>query len=251
MKLRPTGALALLLLPLLNAGLPAQEIPERLVLMTRYDVDLQDDPAFREYLRLRAQAAREAGLAPDHGWSVLRADNTWLVLRTVSGLAGWDGADPLPRLVHGTPGAAVLAAAQEQLAGVDYTRESRLLAAPAAWRYEPADAAPANYAFVQEFRVTPGSEDAFDQRRADFVAFLREMGLPYRYESFRPRIGRDVVVGIVWPDDLLRYYRAFSPAVFIQRYPERFGPLSQRLRAHIKDMDTTLYTVVHDASYLP
>jgi hypothetical protein len=181
----------------------------------------------------RVQAAREARLSPEHGWTVLRADNKWLVLHTIPGLSALDAADVLPRQVHGTPGEATLRAAHAALANVDYTMESRALAAPSSWRYEPAGAAPGNYAFVQEFRVKPGSGQTFDERRADFVTFLREIGLPYRYESFRPRIGWDVVVGIVWPDDLARYYGEFSPAVFARKYPERFPPLSRRLRDHI------------------
>lgn len=245
-----SGFLPFCLLLLLSVGsAPAQEPPERLLLLTRYEVDLADDASFREYLRLRVRAAREAGLASEHGWTTLRTDNTWLVLQPIPSMTALHEPDLLLHHVRGTPGEATLRAAGEALAGVHYTTESRVLAAPRAWRYDPPNAAPANYAFVQEFRVRPGAEREYEGAREEFVAFLREIGLPYRYDSFRTRVGKGVVVGIVWPDDLVRYYTAFSPAVFLQKYPQRFPPLSRRLRGSLTDMETSLYSVLHEESY--
>ena len=237
--------LSILLLSSIPTRLAAQEVPERLVLMTRYDIDLADDAAFREYMRLRVEAAREGGLAPEHGWTTLRTDNTWLILQSIPSLAALEDADVLLGWLPNAPRESTLQAARAALDGVYFTAESRLLEGPRALRHEPADPAPGNFAFVQEFRMHRGAEDA----RGEFVSFLGDIDLPYRYEVLVPRIGKDVVVGIVWPDDLLRYYQDYSPVVFLQRHPDRFGPITQRLRAQYRDMDTTLYAVQHAYSY--
>lgn len=55
--------LAVVLLSSLPIRFAAQEDLERLVLMIRCDIDLADDPAFREYMRLRVQAAQGGAAA--------------------------------------------------------------------------------------------------------------------------------------------------------------------------------------------
>ncbi len=104
MKRNPILLLLLLVLSVVPALLPAQQGTERLVLLTRFDVDLQDDTRFREYMRQRVQAARQAGLPAEHGWTTLRTDNTWLVLQTVPSLATLNGSDVLIFNIRGTPG---------------------------------------------------------------------------------------------------------------------------------------------------
>jgi hypothetical protein len=227
----------------------AQASAERMVLMTRYEVDLEDDAAFRNYLAGRVRAAREAGLRGERGWTTLRTDNTWLVLQPLPSLATVDGFDPLEGQIRGSPGEATLKAAEASLVGANYSAQTRVIAGPAAWRHQPATQLPPNFAFVQEFRVKPGAGEAFERYLGQFVAFLRGISLPYRYEAYRPVLGENTVVGIVWPDDLVRYYSDFSPAVFTRKYPERFGPLSAGTRPHANDQDTRLYSVMHDYSY--
>ena len=237
--------IALLLILWLGSPAFARQAADRLVLMTQYEVKFQDEERFREYLDQRVQAATQAGLAPERGWVVLRADNVWLVLQPIPCLAAVGDGDFLATLVAGTPGEGVLGAARARLAEVDFAAASRIISGPASMRHSPAAAAPANFAFVQEFRMIPGAERSSEE----FVAFLREINLPYRYESHLPVIGPQLVVGIVWPDDLGRYYRDFSPAVFAQRYAARYGPLSQRLRSRMREVTTRLYSVQHAYSY--
>ncbi|MDP8912987.1 MAG: hypothetical protein M3N39_05375 [Pseudomonadota bacterium] len=226
--------------------LEAQSLGDPLVRVTRYDVDMSDEDAFADYMRHRVEAARLAGLRAEQGWRTLRSDNTWLVIEVPTAAAGEvAGAEPLAMHVKGTAGEPVLRRADELLANISFQRERSLFAAPSSLRHEPRNPAPANFAFVQEFRVVPGAESA----RQEFVAFLREVSLPYRYEALRPVFGRDVVMGIVWPDDLTRYYSQFSPAVFMQRYPDRFRPLAQRLRSVTRDQETRLYSVRPEFSY--
>lgn len=241
------AGIALLILLWLPSSAFAQRAPDRIVLMTQYEVNLQDEDRFREYLLQRVQAATVARLGPERGWVVLRGDNTWLVIQPIQSLAAVGHGDFLAAQLSGTAGEATLRSAQAKLAEVDFTALSRVIAAPASMRHSPATSAPGNFAFVQEFRVAPGAE----RNSEEFVTFLGEIDLPYRYEAYLPVIGPELVVGIVWPDDLVRYYSEFSPVVLAQRYPARFGPLSQRLRSGRRDMNTRLYSVQHPYSYPP
>lgn len=205
----------------------------RVVQVQTWNVEPSDAARFEAAIEKVVEAAGQAGLTRDYGWSFYNELFTYTLVYPVENMAYFDDPDQWMRQFQGTPGEETLNAA---FAEFDYV-SSKVVANEIAehlteWTYEPAGSdGDYGYAHVDEFWVKSGMDDEFGELVKEFMAFFKEIGYTYPIYGHRVRFGdsgRRVFVTVFDSKEAFYGSRSLDNLIEMKGAGEQWGGLLER-----------------------
>lgn len=222
-----------------------------------WDIDPADVGTFMQAVVKVVQAAREANLAPEYGWSL------WQNMYSVTLVSPFNRAeldDPQDWMNQfaGTPGQATLMEAFQEMEGVQFlSTVQEIHQGMPAWSYMPEGMTTPPMAFVRvnEFWTKSGqaNDQAWNALIADFVEFFGNIEYPYPIWGSMVRFGENRTTFVTAYDDPGEYFGTNS----VEALAERKGMLSEwqelltRLSQVTRKAEVGDYTYLPDQSYTP
>ncbi len=191
---KPILALALLLILAVPSHLVGQDTNSEgeIVVVTSLRVLPKDVERFGAGVQKIVQAAEQANLGADFGWSVWTDQFVYHIVGTENNMAALDGGDERwMKQFEGTPGQATLAAAFEELSDIpSQNLGSEITQVVPAWTYG-LDKIPEQPGFAEvcEYSIAAGMEENFDGVYKDFIGIITTLGYPYGHIGHRFRFG--------------------------------------------------------------
>lgn len=191
---KPILTLALLLVLAVPSHLVGQDNNSEgeIVLVTSLRILPKDVERFAAAVHKLVQAAEQAQLDADFGWSVWTDQFVYHIVSSEKNMAGLDGGDERwMKQFEGTPGQATLAAAFEELAEIPSENlGSEITQVVPAWTYG-LDKIPEQPGFAEvcEYSIAAGMEEKFDGVYKDYIGMITKLGYPYGHIGHRFRFG--------------------------------------------------------------
>ncbi len=191
---KPILALAVLLILAVPSHLVGQDTNSEgeIVVVTSLRVLPKDVERFGAGVQKIVQAAEQANLGADFGWSVWTDQFVYHIVGTENNMAALDGGDERwMKQFEGTPGQATLAAAFEELSDIpSQNLGSEITQVVPAWTYG-LDKIPEQPGFAEvcEYSIAAGMEENFDGVYKDFIGIITTLGYPYGHIGHRFRFG--------------------------------------------------------------
>ncbi len=191
---KPILALVVLLILAVPSPLVGQDTNSEgeIVVVTSLRVLPKDVERFGAGVQKIVQAAEQANLGADFGWSVWTDQFVYHIVGTENNMAALDGGDERwMKQFEGTPGQATLAAAFEELSDIPSENlGSEITQIVPAWTYG-LDKIPEQPGFAEvcEYSIAAGMEENFDGVYKDFIGIITTLGYPYGHIGHRFRFG--------------------------------------------------------------
>ncbi|MFQ5704228.1 MAG: hypothetical protein ACE5HT_09415 [Gemmatimonadales bacterium] len=168
------------------------EPPSDIVVVTTIRVLPKDAARFGEAVGKIVQAAKEANLGAEFGWSVWTDQFTYDIVGTEKNMAALDGSDGRwMEQFEGTPGRATLEAAFEALNEIPSENlGSEIVQVVPGWSYKLDEISPGpGFAEVCEYAIAAGMEEKFDAVYKNYIAISKRLDYPYPHIGHRFRYG--------------------------------------------------------------
>jgi len=212
-----------------------------------WEIDPADLGAFLDAAEKVVQAAREANLPADYGWTMWQ-DMYTVVLVGQFNRAELDDPEHWMKQFMGTPGEATLMAVFEGMESIDWLgMSSEISQYMPDWSYQPEGMStpPMAWVRVHEFWVKSGVENQqkWNVLIGDFMSFFKEIGYPYPVWGQMVRYGENRNMFVTAYDDPSAYMGDHSVEALAaehgkaEQWQELLAQLSQlTLKGELSDL---------------
>lgn len=225
------------------------------LIITHYQVALSDAQTFTRNAETIREAAEQAGLGAEFGWTLWRDGDDFFLASPRESLSSLEDPEAFMRQFEGTPGQQTLERAFQGFEGLDMQANSYVVRSRPEWSYEPERPAlqgdPGGAYVIREWTEV-GSEEELAQNQERLVRVLREVDFPYPAQVYQ------VVVGdlgrletVVLFDDLARFYGENSLESLLEAtgQGQAWGNVMETRQDFVRKLETFTIQYVPDASY--